>query len=85
MGESTEVALATYYDHLAKYFIVIDKEIVDLFWNKYSSLEYGLAENPMYSAFRPKARFYSRDWHMVRKHGANALDTSDRILDTPEN
>jgi len=85
IGEVTRVELGTYYGHLAKYFVVIDKETVDLFWNKYSALEYGLAENPMYGSFRPKARLYSRDWHMLRKYGVNSLDTSDQLLDMPEN
>lgn len=85
IGEATEVDLRVYYEHLAKFFIVIDKEMVDLFWNKYGTLEYGLAENPLYSEFRPKARFYARDWHTVRKHGVNALDVSDQLLDMAEN
>jgi hypothetical protein len=85
LGQDAAVDLARYYEVLANYFIVIDKETVDLFWNKYHAMEYGLAENPLYSQDRAKARFYSRDWHMVRKYGAGVLDTNPALLDISEN
>lgn len=85
LGQDAAVDLTRYYEVLASYFIIIDKESVDLFWNKYHAMEYALAENPLYSPARAKARFYSRDWHMVRKYGADALDTNPALLDMPEN
>jgi hypothetical protein len=85
IGERTEVDLATYYRHMADYFIVIDKEAVDLFWNKYEAREYGLAVNPLYQPWRPTAKFFSRDWHVVRKFGAAALDTNPALMDVAEN
>lgn len=85
IGERTEVDLETYYRHIADYFIVIDKEALDLFWNKYEAREYGLAVNPLYQAWRPTAKFFSRDWHVVRKFGAAAFDTNPALMDVPEN
>jgi hypothetical protein len=85
LGQDADVDLARYYEVLATLFVIIDKEIVDLFWNKYHALEYGLAENPMYAPARAKARFYARDWHVVRKYGVAALDMDPALLDLPEN
>lgn len=85
IGVHTEVDLKTYYRHLADYFIVIDKEVLDLFWNKYEAQEYRLAGNPVYQALRPTAKFYSRDWHVVRKFGINALETDPALMDVAEN
>lgn len=85
IGERTEVELSTYYRHMADYFIVIDKDALDLFWNKYDAREHGLAANPLYQAWRPTAKFYGRDWHVVRKFGPEALDTDPALMDVPEN
>jgi len=85
IGKRTEVDLATYYRHMADYFIVIDKEAVDLFWNKYEAREYGLAVNPLYQAWRPTAKFYSRDWYVTRKYGPEVFDTDPALMDIPEN
>lgn len=85
IGEPTKVDLPSYYRHMADYFIVIDKEALDLFWNKYEAREYGLAVNPLYQAWRPTAKFFNRDWHVVRKFGVTALDTNPALMDVPEN
>jgi hypothetical protein len=84
IGEQPEVDLATYYRILADYFIVVDKDVVDIFWNKYHAREHGLADNPLYGGHRAKARFYSRDWYMVRKFGVGALDTDSALMDVIE-
>jgi len=84
IGERPEVDLATYYRLLADYFIVIDKDVLDLFWNKYHAREHGLADNPLYDARRAKARFHSRDWHLVRRFGVDALDTDPALMDVVE-
>lgn len=85
IGERTEVDLAVYYRQLADYFIVIDKDVLDIFWNKYDAQEHGLAGNPLYDAKRPTAKFYSRDWHVVRTFGVEALDTDPALMDVVEN
>lgn len=84
IGEHPDVDLATYYRLLADYFIVIDKDVLDLFWNKYHAREHGLADNPLYDARRAKARFHSRDWHMVRQFGVAALDIDPALMDVIE-
>ena len=84
LGDEAAVDLATYYRILSEYFIIIDKEVVDLFWNKYHAREYQLAENPMYGAERVKARFFHRDWMAVRYFGPQALDLDPSLMDKPE-
>lgn len=84
IGEDPVVDIGTYYRILAEYFIIIDKDEVDLFWNKYHAREHALAENPVYGENRTKARFYHRDWVVLRRHGALAFDTNPALLDREE-
>ncbi|STR45481.1 WavE lipopolysaccharide synthesis family protein [Iodobacter fluviatilis] len=84
IGVDDFAELSHYYKILSENFIIIDKESVDLFWNKYHSKEYHLAENPVYDINRVKAKFYYRDWILVKNFGPAALDCNDTYLDRVE-
>lgn len=84
IGDDPTVDLAAYYRILGEYFIVIDKDEVDLFWNKYHAREQALAENPVYGPDRAKARFYHRDWVTLRHRGVQAFNTDPALLDRVE-
>ena len=81
LGEDSTVDLEIYYRILSEYFIIIDKETVDLLWLKYHAREYQLAENPMYGERRAKARFYSRDWQALLHFGPGIFETRSELMD----
>lgn len=83
--EDNSISMRAYYLALLNNFIVIDKEQVDLYWNKYHCGEYSLAENPMYSNMRQKARFYNRDWIAGQTNGINIFSLDDALMDRFEN
>lgn len=83
-AEST-VSMRVYYQALLDYFIVIDKEQVDLYWHKYHCGEYSLAENPTYSSERQKSRFYHRDWFAGLYSSIEIFPLDDSLMDRFEN
>lgn len=56
------ISYKKYYDCIKKLFIVIDKEVIDLYWNKYDPVEYELAVNPTYEQNQLLSRIYHTDW-----------------------
>ncbi|CAK2409480.1 WavE lipopolysaccharide synthesis protein [Vibrio crassostreae] len=60
---SNENTLERYYDVLSNYFIIIDKEMIDLFWFKYSNLEYFFTYN--YSKDRHRDKINFKDWFIL--------------------
>lgn len=65
LGFPADVVPEHYYQFMAKCMLVIDKETVDLFWNKYSALEFGWVANPLYKEHQVLARVSHADWLML--------------------
>jgi hypothetical protein len=84
IGANDDVSLRVYYQNLVDHFVVIDKEQIDLYWDKYNSMEYGIAENPLYKEDRQKTRVYFRDWLTMYHYGVESLSTDDRLMDNYE-
>lgn len=85
IGVSNQISMKSYYQALLNNFIVIDKEQVDLYWHKYHSGEYSLAENPTYTTERQKARFYHREWVAGQFYGLEIFSLDDSLMDRYEN
>lgn len=75
--------LENYHKFITDYFLVIDKEILDLHFFKYTASEYNLSMNPLYSDKRILSRFTHSDWVLATKYGCSILNT-DVDLELPE-
>lgn len=59
---SKSINYEKYYKAIKELFIIINKDILDLYWNKYNALEYGLASNPLYNRNQLLSRFTHSEW-----------------------
>lgn len=67
IGVSDNIAHENYYDFMRKYFYLVDKEIVDLFWFKYTSQEYNVSGNGMYDKNQTVAMLRASDFLMMNE------------------
>lgn len=74
VGCSSAVNYNAYYSFIKSHFIIIDKELVDLFWQKYNAHEYGWAGHPLYSENQLLARFTGADWMLLHQRGIEDIE-----------
>ncbi|WP_413587443.1 WavE lipopolysaccharide synthesis family protein [Bdellovibrio sp. HCB274] len=84
IGVSSEVDYESYYTALKEHFIIVDKEMVDLVWLKYSSQEYRIAYNPIFDKDRKYARFSQKDWEILQEYGISIFQMKDEWLNIRE-
>lgn len=82
-GYTATQDLENYHKFISDYFIVIDKEMLDLHFFKYKASEYDLSMNPLYSNKRILSRFTHSDWLLARVHGYKIF-ASNLDLERPE-
>lgn len=85
IGLSSGSCSRDYYEFIKKAIVIFDKEQVDLFWLKYSSLEYGWMMNPLYSRNQLLSRINHSDWLRIMADERINYDFLDEHLDKLEN
>lgn len=65
IGESADIDYQDYYSFIRDYFIIIDKEQIDLLWFKYGSYEYGWAGFSKYGNANVFSRMTHEQWFQL--------------------
>ncbi|MBD2795650.1 hypothetical protein ID856_03755 [Xenorhabdus sp. 18] len=86
IGVSDSIDHNSYYDFMIKFFYLIDKEAVDLFWLKYNSEEYDLVGNGMHDKNQILTMLRANDFSIMHddKNRLKQRDLSN-YLDKYEN
>ncbi|MCS0033922.1 WavE lipopolysaccharide synthesis family protein [Vibrio parahaemolyticus] len=74
IGEDDSVSLSVSLTHIRDRFIVIDKEMIDHYWNKYNAYEYNVSESPMYSKDRTVEKISFSEWLIMQSRALPRLD-----------
>lgn len=65
MGLAADIAPEDYYEFMVNYMLILDKEHIDIFWNKYSASEFGWVAHPLYRERQVLSRVTHLDWLML--------------------